>query len=62
MSVGSFFWDTAVASDDPIEQADKVPDFGVDSREVRLRTTDPPQHDALKAVVANQRPAGLYLK
>lgn len=44
-----------------MDPADVVPDFGVDSREVRVRTSDPPRHDALKAAVANQGPARVSL-
>lgn len=48
--------------DDVFDPADVVPDSGVDSREVRVCTSDPPRHDALEAAVANQRPAGVSLR
>lgn len=51
-----------VLVDDPLDPVYIVPDFGVDSREVWLGTTDSPGNNALKVAIADEGTSGITLR
>lgn len=50
-----------VFADNPVDPFDIVPDFGVDSREVWVGTTDSPGNNALKVTIADEGTTGITL-
>ncbi len=52
----------AVIFDYPVDPRDVVADFGVDSWEILVGTTDAPGHDPLKITITDKRPARVALQ
>lgn len=59
MDPGGASW--CVFADNPVDPFDIVPDFGVDSREVWVSTTDSPGNNALKVTIADEGTTGITL-
>lgn len=59
MDPGGASW--CVFADNPVDPLYIVPDSGVDSRKVRVGTTDSPGNNALKFTIADEWTAGITL-
>lgn len=51
-----------VIFDYPVDPRDIVADFGVDSWEILVGTTDAPRHDPLKITITDERPTRVALQ